>query len=139
MKNNEFLNRYNIFSILAASLILLNCVLEIYSYASLSTILNMQFDFDFYRALIVYFLIFGSVISSIGILLEKKIFLKLSLAIYLIQIFGFVNGDVYYILSHGLWISSSTEIASSSIEINLVAIFISVVIFMAIKSKKNDA
>lgn len=139
MKNNEFLNRYNIFSILAASLILLNCVLEIYSYASLSTILNMQFDFDFYRALIVYFLIFGSVISSIGILLEKKIFLKLSLAIYLIQIFGFVNGDVYYILSYGLWISSSTEIASSSIEINLVAIFISVVIFMAIKSKKNDA
>jgi hypothetical protein len=70
----------------------------------------------------------------VAILFKRNFALKLCFLLYIVQILGFIYNAAYYVLSFGLWISWSTEIGDLSIEINLVAVFISALIFMAIKS-----
>lgn len=129
---------HNIFTAFAVFLILMNCGVEIYSLASINTVLHIGFDYNFYRALMILLLLVISVIATFYVLLKRIFALKLCLVIYLIQIFGLIYNETYYILSYGLWISWSTDLSGFSIEINLVSLCISAVLFMAIRSSKKD-
>jgi hypothetical protein len=129
---------HNIFSVAAGTLILLNCAIEFYSLASVNTILHMDFDFNFYRAVVILLLMICSLLGAAAIFFKRIFALKLCFLIYVVQILGFIYGETYYILSYGLWISWSTEIADLSVEISLVAMFISAVIFMAMRSLEKN-
>jgi hypothetical protein len=125
---------HNIFSISAVTLIFLDCFVEIYSFASLGTVLQMGFDYNFFLAILIFVLMVSSFIGAVALVFKRNFALKLCFLLYIVQILGFIYNEAYYVLSFGLWISWSTEIGDLSIEINLVAAFISALIFMAIKS-----
>lgn len=69
MKPNKMFRNHNIFSISAVTLILLNCAVELYSLASVNTVLQM--GFDFYRAVVILLLMIGSIFGAAAIIFRR--------------------------------------------------------------------
>ena len=128
---NKF-EKQNFFTILACFFVFCNFVAEHYSCASFCTFMNMEFDFNFYRSILM---LIGSVLSLVGLictLLKYTIGLKICLITYLFQTLGFVLDGYYFVLSFGIIINWSIAIGNSSLEIGLVGVFISLLLYTAL-------
>ena len=125
---------HNFLTIFAGILIVIDCFVEIYFQGLLNEILAINFDFNFYRVVLIAFIFFVSLLGASAIFLKQTFALKICLVAYLIQILGLIINDVYYVLSFGLSISWSIPIVELSLEINLVAVLISLVIYFALAS-----
>jgi hypothetical protein len=127
----EKFEKHNLLTMLACFLVLINFVAEHYSCASFCTFIKTEFDFNFYRSLIMLFASILSLIGVICIFLKFSIGFKICLLIYIIQTLGIVNGSLYYIISFGVIINWSIAIGESSLEIGLTGIFMCLLLYLA--------
>ncbi|MDY6977681.1 MAG: hypothetical protein SVW51_16000 [Pseudomonadota bacterium] len=138
---NKF-EKQNFFTLFACFLVFCNFAAEHYSCASFCTFMNMEFDFNFYRSILM---LIGSALSLVGLictLFKYTVGLKICLITYLFQTLGFVLDGYHFVLSFGVIINWSIAIGNSSLEIGLVGVLMSLLLYTAllkVKTKKKPS